>query len=107
MCIFINIKSCQTAQYSCSVYLNHAKAKTSYVIRIHRILSTTLGRQGMREISRSITTSGPASWKSDIELNLEGIAAQEVMLDIYSVNIFEMKEIGKEGRSVNEECYLS
>lgn len=72
---------------SCSVS-NHGKAKTSYVIRIHRILSTTLGRQGMREISRSMTTSGPASWKSDIGLDLEGIATKS-MLDIYSVNILK------------------
>ena len=42
----------------------------------------------MREISRSITTSGPASWKSDVGLDLEGIATKST-LDIYSVKILK------------------
>ena len=45
-----------------------------------------MGHERGSKISRSITTLGPASWKSDIRLDLEGIATKSV-LDIYSVNI--------------------
>lgn len=44
-----------------------------------------MGHERGSEISRSITTLGPASWKSDIGLDLEGIATKS-MLAIYSVN---------------------